>query len=78
MEPLPQPPGPWTDISVNFIVCLPVSCLNCHAKPHNAILVCVSWYTKQARYFPGHNTLDTVGLAEILTERLVLWGADVL
>ncbi len=77
MEPLQQPCGPWTDISVDFIVGLLVSRRKRHAKPHNAILVVVNRYTKQARYFPCHNTLDAVGLAEILTRKLMLQGAGV-
>jgi hypothetical protein len=77
MELLPQPRGPWTYISVDFNVGLPVSRRKRPAKPHNAILVDVDWYTKQARYFPCHDTLDAVGLAEILTRKLVLRGAGV-
>jgi hypothetical protein len=76
-ELLPQPRGPWTDISVDFIVGLPVSRRKRHVKPHNAILVVVDQYTKQVRYFPCCNTLDAVGLAEILTRKLVLQGAGV-
>jgi hypothetical protein len=78
MELLPQPRGLWTDISVGFIVGLPVSCRKRYAKPYNAILVVVDWYTKQARYFPCHDTLDAVGLAEILTRKLVLRDAGIL
>jgi hypothetical protein len=77
MEPLPQPRVPWVDILVDFIVGLPVSRRKCYAKPHNAILVVVDRYTKPARFFPFHDTLDAVGLAEILTRKLVLRGADV-
>jgi hypothetical protein len=77
MELLPQPRGPWTDISVDFIVGLPVCRRKCHAKPHNAILVVVDRYTKQVRYFPCHDTLDAVGLAKILTRKLVLRGAGI-
>jgi hypothetical protein len=77
MEPLPQPRGPWTDISMDFIVGLPESRRKRHAKPYNAILVVVDWYTKQARYFPCHDSLDAIGLAEILARKLVLRGAGV-
>jgi hypothetical protein len=72
MESLPQLRGSWTDISVDFIVGLPVSHQKRHAKPRNAILVVVDWYTKQARYFLCHDTLDIVGLAEIITKKLML------
>jgi hypothetical protein len=55
MEPLPQLRGPWIDISMDFIVGLSESCRKGHAKPYNAILVVVDWYTKQALYFPCHD-----------------------
>jgi transposase InsO family protein len=77
MEPLPQPRGPWTDISMDFIVGLPESRRKRHAKPYNAILIVVDWYTKQARYFPCHDSLDAIGLAGILARKLVLRGAGV-
>jgi hypothetical protein len=72
MEPLPQPRGPWTDISVDFIVGLLVSHRKRHARRHDITLDVVNQYTKQARYFPCHDTLDAVGLAKILTRKLVL------
>ncbi len=77
MEPLPQLRDPWTDILVDIIVGLPVSCRKRHAKPHNAIHVAVNWYTQLAHYFPCHDTLDAVGLAKILTRKLMLRGAGV-
>jgi hypothetical protein len=77
MELSPQPRGPWTDISVDFIVGLLVSCRKRHVKPHNSILVVVDQYTKQARYFPCRDMLDAMGLAKILTRKLVLQGAGV-
>jgi hypothetical protein len=78
MEPLPQPRGPWTDISMDFVVGLAESRRKRHAKPYNAILVVVDRYTKQARYFLCHDSLDAIGLAEILARKLVLRGAGVL
>ncbi len=72
MEQLPQPRGPWTDISMDFIVGLPESRLKCHKKPYNTILVAVDWYTKQARYFPSHDLLDLIDLAELILRKLVL------
>jgi hypothetical protein len=72
MEPMPQPRGPWTDISMDFIVGLPESHRKRHAKLYNAILVVIDQYTKQARYFPCHNSLDAIGLAEILARKRVI------
>jgi transposase InsO family protein len=77
MEPLPQPRGPWTDISMDFIVGLLESRRKRNAKPYNAILVVVDQYTKPARCFPCHDSLDAIRLAEILARKLVLRGAGV-
>jgi transposase InsO family protein len=77
MEPLPQLRDSWTDISMDFIVGFPESRRKRHAKPHNAILIVVYWYTKQPRYFPCHDSLDAIRLAEILARQLVLRGAGV-
>jgi hypothetical protein len=63
---------------MDFIVGLPESRRKRHAKPYNAILVVVNRYTKQVRYFPCHDSLDAIGLAEILARKLVLRGAGVL
>jgi hypothetical protein len=78
MELLPQLRGPWTDISMDFIVGLPESRQRRHAKPYNAILIGINQYTKQARYFPCHDSLDAIGLAEILARKLVLQRTGVL
>jgi hypothetical protein len=51
MEPLSQQRSPWTNISVDFIIGLPVSCQKCHAMPYYAILIIIHWYTKQVHYF---------------------------
>jgi hypothetical protein len=34
MEPLPQPRGPWTDISMDFIIGLPESCRRPRGGPY--------------------------------------------
>jgi hypothetical protein len=41
MELLSQPRGPWTDVSVDFIVGLPLSCQTGHTKSHNALPIVV-------------------------------------
>jgi hypothetical protein len=66
MEPLPQPRGPWTDISMDFIVRLPESLRRPRGRPYNAILIVVHWYTKMVRYFKCCNTIDPAGLTEII------------
>ncbi len=77
MKPLPQRRSPWMDISMDLIVGLPESCRKRHAKPYNASLVVVNWYTKQARFFLCHNLLHGIGLAEIIARKLVVQGASV-
>ncbi len=89
LEPLPQPRGPWTDISMVFIIGLPESSQKAHeqgqesdcgkgrGRSYNAILVVVDRYTKAARYFKCRKTLDAAGLAEIITRKLVLRGTGV-
>jgi hypothetical protein len=62
---------------MDFIMGLPESRRKRHAKPYNAILVVVDWYTKQALYFPCHDSLDAIRLAEILARKLVLRGAGI-
>jgi hypothetical protein len=68
MELLPQTCSPWTDILIAFIVGLLESRQKCYAKPYNAILIVVDWYTKQACYFPCYNWLDAIGLAEMFAK----------
>ncbi len=77
IEPLPQPHGPRTDISVDFIVSLPVSRWKNHTKPHNALPIVVDWYIEQVPHFPCHNTPDTVGLTKIFTSTLRLRSASI-
>jgi hypothetical protein len=77
MEPLPQPRGPWTDISMDFIVGLPKSRRRPRGRPYNAILVVVNQYTKMAQYFKCRDTIDAAGLAEIIARKLALRGAGV-
>ncbi len=60
---------------MDFIVGLLESRQKHHVKPCSAILVFIDRYTKEARYFPCHDWLDAIGLAEILTRKLVLRGA---
>jgi hypothetical protein len=66
LEPLPQPCGPWTDISMDLIIGLPESCQKHHAKQDYAILAVVNWFTKQASYFPCYDLLVAIGLAGII------------
>jgi hypothetical protein len=62
---------------MDFVIGLLDSCQKRHANLYNAILVVVNWYTKQVRYFPCHDLLDAIGLADIIARKLVLRGAGV-
>jgi hypothetical protein len=46
LHPLPIPPAPWTSVSMDFIVELPLS------KGHDAVYVCVDRFTKMAHFIP--------------------------
>jgi hypothetical protein len=70
MELLPQPRGPWTNIIMDCIIGLPNSRQQCHAKPHNTILIVVDLYIKQVRYFPCYFSLDAMALLRFSTESL--------
>jgi hypothetical protein len=62
---------------MDFIIGLLESRRKRHVKPYNAILVVVDRYTKRVRYFPCHDSLDVIGLAEIIARKLVLRGAGI-
>ena len=70
MVALPQPSGPWKEITMDFITGLPPSKLR-DGRICDMILVIVDRYTKMALYTPCTKDLDASGLADILVDRVL-------
>jgi hypothetical protein len=73
-QSLPTPTGPWSDISLDFIVGLLLSRHTPKSKEKNSILVVVNRYSNMVRYFPVTDGIDAPGLVDILARKLVLKG----
>ena len=69
LAPLPQPEGPWQDISLDFIVGLPPSLRMQHA--YDAILVVVDRYSKMVRYIPTNNDVDATGVGTLIIDNIL-------
>ena len=75
---LPQPKGPWQEISMDFITDLPPSFEVGTKSIRDSILVVVDRYTKVAVYIPTVKTCDAVTLAGLFLEKVVrLYGVPV-
>ena len=70
LQSLPQPDGPWKEITMDFITGLPPSKHNGHV--YDACLVVVDRYTKMVLYIPVTKKINAIDLAEILFEKIVL------
>ena len=75
LQLLQQSWEPYTDISMDFIVGLPLS--KCWSKAYNLILVIMDWYTKMACYIVVWSDIDTSGLAAVFVQKFVLAGPGV-
>jgi len=69
LQSLPQPNGPWQEITADFITGLPPS--KFRGVVYDAILVVVDRYTKMARYIPTIKKLDAPGFADLFVEEIV-------
>ena len=67
LQLLPQPAGPWQDITMDFITDLPPS--KKRGKTYNCILVIVDRYTKMAHYVPSRKNLDAGELADVFVSK---------
>ena len=65
LSTLPQPAGPWSEISMDFITGLP-PCKNPGGDDFDSILVVVCRYSKMAKYIPCHKTINTPELTTLL------------
>jgi transposase InsO family protein len=69
LRPLPEPEGPWEDLTMDFITDLPPSKRG--KLVYDAVLVIVDRKTKMALYRPTTKTCDARELADILLDSVV-------
>jgi transposase InsO family protein len=69
MHALPQPAGPWQEITMDFMSGIPPSKRD--GCVYDAILVIVDRYSKMALYIPVTKKLSAVELAEVFVERVI-------
>ena len=69
LQTLPQPKGPWVDVTMDFITDLPPS--KGRGKAYDCILVVIDRYTKMARYVPTKKTIDAAQLADVFLSKIV-------
>ena len=75
LQLLQQPWGLYTNISMDFIVGLPLS--KCWSKAYNSILVIMDRYTKIACYIMVWSDIDTPRLAAVFVQKFILAGPGV-
>ena len=68
LMPIPQPEGPWTDISLDFVTGLPPSARRKIA--YDALLVVVDRYSKMVRLIPCSTSIAAEELGELLVEEI--------
>ena len=71
LAPLPQPSGPWQEISMDFITGLPPSKWPRESNVYDSIFVIVDRYTKMSIYIPVTKKIDTEELAEAFLRHFV-------
>lgn len=70
LQSLPQPPRPWSEISMDFVTGLPEVKNPDGTLRFDAILVVVDRYSKMARYIPCRKTITSQELAVVLWEEV--------
>ena len=65
LQPLPIPNRPWSSLSMDFIVKLPLS------SGFDSIFVVVCRLTKQAHFIPCNETINSVGLVDLFISNVV-------
>ena len=74
LNALPQPTGPWKEITMDFITDLPPS--KQKGNVYDNILVVVDRYTKSVRYIPTTKKITAPQLEKLLMEEIFLrYGA---
>ena len=70
LQSLPQPSGPWKEISIDFVTGLPPS--KRQGRVYDAILVVVDRYTKMVRYLACSKKITAVEMADLIFEEVFL------
>jgi hypothetical protein len=65
LQPLPIPAGAWRDITMDFVVGLPLS------EGYNVILVVVDRFTKYAHFVPLHHPYSAPLVARVFVDSIV-------
>jgi hypothetical protein len=64
LQPLEMPMRPWTDITMDFIVKLPL------LHGHDSVLDVCNCFTRSAHFIPCNETIDVVGFACLYLDRV--------
>ena len=70
LQALPVPTHRWKDLSMDFVIGLPVS-TDWKGESYDSILVIVDRLTKMVHYEPVKVTIDAPGLAEVILDVVV-------